>query len=80
MIAYPNPSIGIFSVEFSIHNEDPLTLSIIDLKGALVQQEKINAPVGRFTYLIDLANFASGEYIVILKGGKLQTQTTLIKK
>ena len=80
MIAYPNPSSGIFSIEFSIPNGDPLTLSIIDLKGALVQQEKINAPVGRFMYLLDLENFASGEYIVIVKGGKLQTQTTLIKK
>jgi len=80
MIAYPNPSSGIFSIEFSVPNDDPLTISIIDLKGSLVQQEKIDAPEGRFTYLLDLANNASGEYIVIIKGSNLQTQTTLIKR
>lgn len=80
MIVYPNPSNGIFSIEFSVSNESAFILTVNDLQGKQLKQEKINASLGRFTYLLDLANYASGKYIVTLTGRQLQTQTTLIKK
>ncbi|PJB15793.1 MAG: hypothetical protein CO118_02235 [Flavobacteriales bacterium CG_4_9_14_3_um_filter_32_8] len=56
---YPNPSTGLFRVNFG-NNNSTINYSIISVEGKVVKYEKINAN----TTIIDLSNESKGIYFV----------------
>lgn len=68
---YPNPATGIIKIESSAFNKDQ-QVSIYDSKGKLVLQQSLMQTAN----VIDISEFASGIYFVIISG----QDTNLIKK
>ena len=63
---YPNPSTGVFNVQFSYQNDLFDELAVRDVTGRLAYSETLNAAGQLFT-IIDLSRHAKGIYQVQLK-------------
>jgi photosystem II stability/assembly factor-like uncharacterized protein len=59
---YPNPSNGMFSLEFSLNKPGNISIQIINLNGQIVFDDKFNAGAGDLVRPIDLRNQAKGVY------------------
>jgi hypothetical protein len=70
---YPNPSTGLFTVEFKRVKENNSNISIVNSIGNVVFSEKLI--IGEFSKQIDLSNFSKGIYLI-----ELQTEIGIYKK
>lgn len=69
---YPNPSSG----EFTVKTKATTTIMIYDMQGKLIYNQKVNEG----TQLINLSQFASGEYLLKAFQGDNEQRITLIKQ
>lgn len=65
---YPNPSNGIFNVEFNGLNEGALEMNIVDIKGRLVLSEIFSAIDGSHIQEVNISESENGIYIVKVIG------------
>ncbi len=66
LIVYPNPSKGLFNVEFN-SNESASTLTISNLLGEVIlKKEILQSSNGNFDTQIDLSNYPNGIYLIDL--------------
>ena len=66
---YPNPTDGLFTLQWNGINEKNVTIQIFNLQGQEVYDKSINSEAQNSFY-IDLANKPKGIYIVRFKGNK----------
>jgi len=65
---YPNPSNGIFNVEFNGLNEGELEMRIMDLQGRIVLTERFNALEGNHIQEVNISESETGVYIIEVSG------------
>ena len=70
MALYPNPSTGLFRVEFDALLEDA-RLEVFDLAGRRVWSRHVENPQGAHTETVDLRDQAKGTYLVRLQVGNI---------
>ena len=71
---YPNPTVNLAEVKYSLHQSGPLLVTIFNLAGQemlpLVNDQNVDA--GQYTHNIDVASWPSGVYLVVLVSGTEQ--------
>jgi hypothetical protein len=67
LLLVPNPSAGIFSVQFQANVRDNYTLSVYNVNGQLVWNEQLNNFNGTTVRLIDLTTEGAGMYVFRLR-------------
>ncbi|MGL5889112.1 MAG: T9SS type A sorting domain-containing protein [Bacteroidia bacterium] len=63
LLLVPNPSNGIFSVQFNAAVRDNYTLAVYNVNGQLVWSEQLNSFNGTTVRLVDLTTQGSGMYV-----------------
>lgn len=63
---YPNPTNGIFNVEFTVKKDELVDLFILDISGRLIHQERLYE--GQF-HLVDNVSLQQGVYFIRLNNG-----------
>jgi triacylglycerol esterase/lipase EstA (alpha/beta hydrolase family) len=76
VIIYPNPSQGVFTIELKYKDQSETILKVYNSFGILVKEENIGV---RKLYLLDLSNFTTGFYTVLIQGNQLLETQKLIK-
>jgi hypothetical protein len=66
---FPNPSEGDFKVEFNPNYNDVVVISVCDLAGRKVFENKYDASVSSFSQNIRLLNIIPGIYLLTVKNG-----------
>jgi hypothetical protein len=77
---YPNPTSGIYNLQFTIYNLQSVSVSIYDVHGrevALVMDEKL--PAGEHVVRYDMAGLPEGVYLVRAIAGDQATSEKIIK-
>lgn len=67
-VVYPNPTEGRFSFSF-LTEPGPLTVSVTDVNGKIVYEERNENPTGDYQKDINLRDFPQGNYILSVKQG-----------
>jgi len=75
----PNPVESTTNVGFSVEEDGNMTLSVIDLKGAIVYQEDMAVTRGTNVREIDLSAAPAGLYIVRLYGAQGRLDSKIVK-
>jgi trimeric autotransporter adhesin len=76
---YPNPSEGIFNLQYSAQQSETTTIRVFDLNGKLVKIITVNSVAGNNNYLLNLSALAGGIYQVTLTTGTSITGTRVMK-
>jgi len=66
---FPNPSTGVFKVEFTSVSDSPVVVSVVDLLGRKVYQKQYEKSAN-FSETIDLKNNTAGVYMVTVEDGQ----------
>lgn len=74
---YPNPTTGLFKIEFSDLRQDA-EVEIFDMGGQMVWRRSIEDPQGGHEQLIDLSDKASGIYMVRMTVGNYQVSKRVV--
>ena len=74
MKAFPNPSHGSTTIEFSSETNETYSLKIVDIIGKIIIDENIHGIKGRNTKEIELGNTSKGMYFIILKSQQTKDQ------
>lgn len=77
---YPNPSRNQVSIEFVSQVEMDYKLSILDIQGRKIFETSHEAKIGLNHKLLDLENYASGTYLLLLESDGFTTVKQLIKE
>jgi hypothetical protein len=65
--AYPNPSPGRFTIDYTLNKKTEVSLSILDIYGRSVQSKKIGSRnAGVNSEIIDMAGTSAGTYLVVV--------------
>ena len=64
---YPNPTDGIFTIEFTVTTNINVSFSVLNVLGQEIALNKIKATVGENKQKFDLSGFAKGVYTFKLK-------------
>lgn len=75
---YPNPCNGVFKI--SLNAQDNLDISISDITGRIVYEEKIEKSSGIINLNYDLSSEAKGTYLINVKSGSQRYSEKLIIK
>ena len=76
LIVYPNPSTSTFNFRLESESNEPVTISIYDLRGKLISEESFSIPSDMMVIGEELAN---GIYFTIVKQGEY-SKTVKIQK
>ena len=72
---YPNPTDGIFTIQFTQEVSESVSVRILNVEGKIIFEEKLHNFSGKYSKQFDLSQFGSGVYVVEVKRGTtLQTQ------
>ena len=77
---FPNPSKGVFSIEFFIPNTNRHVLEVYDLLGKQIKSIEISKPIGRHKVSLDLTDVSSGDYILSIKSNGHIIKKKIIKQ
>jgi hypothetical protein len=75
---YPNPSKGIFNLNFEVFTTDKVTVQLFDLRGRLVHQRNFFDTNAVFSEQINFDKASAGLYLVKVTNGSKQTTRKLI--
>jgi hypothetical protein len=76
---YPNPNNGDFNIQFNSTSNEPITLSVFDIRGRQIYANTYSNN-GFFNENIQLNNLQSGVYLVKVKDGKNEVIKKFIKQ
>jgi hypothetical protein len=62
LVAYPNPTSGILTIESSFTEEETYTIYLINTFGQVILNQRINVIGGKFE--IDMSSVSSGSYLL----------------
>jgi len=77
---YPNPSTGIFNLNFTSSYKGLVSLNIFSLDGRQVQSLNVQKNSSKLLHSISLANQPKGIYLVKITEGDKQFQQRIVKK
>ena len=77
LVAYPNPTSGILTVESSFTEEETYTIELINASGQIMLNQKINVIGGKFD--IDMSDVSSGLYLLQIRTGRTVQSIRVIK-
>ncbi|WP_159949267.1 T9SS type A sorting domain-containing protein [Polaribacter septentrionalilitoris] len=77
---YPNPSLGLFSIEVFTPNTEKSSLEIFDILGKKIKTITLKNTIGIKKVSLDLTKEASGEYILVFKNNNKTIRQKLLKK
>ena len=79
---YPNPSKGVFNIEFTPANQDKIQINLYDLRGRLINQVEYDdvSTNGMFKQQLDYSYLNSGMYFLVVKNGDKSATKKLIKE
>ena len=81
MVVYPNPSTGIFTLQFSAASVAKGSIAVADMHGRVLMQTETNFEVGVQERQLDLSNFANGMYFIkVISGDDVKTEKIQILK
>jgi hypothetical protein len=75
---YPNPSEGVFNLNFEVFTTDKVTVQLFDLRGRLVHQKNFFDTNAVFSEQINFDKTSTGLYLVKITNGSIQTTRKLI--
>lgn len=79
-VAYPNPAVDHFNLDFTIEKETPLTISVFDQHGRLVMlRDYGQLTAGQHSMRYGTQNWPSGNYVVQFKTKNDQNTIRLVK-
>ena len=70
---YPNPTEGIFTLDFEVDGVYNLTIS--DMSGKILLRETVSGQ----TVQMDISNYSAGVYLLTINNGKGQTTKRIVK-
>lgn len=77
---YPNPSNGRFNISFTLLEEQPASVRVLNSVGKEIYLEKIANPKTLFEKQIDISNYGKGTYYLqVEQGGKTLTKRLLVQ-
>jgi len=77
---YPNPSSGIFTISLIDLSHSQVSITILDLSGKIITQEKYQLNTTEFEIPMDVSNVESGVYFIKIDAGKIITQRVVLTK
>jgi hypothetical protein len=77
---YPNPSEGIFHLDYTSDRTENVEVSILDVSGKLIQKTVEHFAAGKGTLNLDLSALKDGMYIVIMGNDNAVSRQVQIKK
>ncbi|MBF8964387.1 S8 family serine peptidase [Pontibacter sp. FD36] len=81
LVASPNPSTGVFKVQFETAQQEDLYLNVTDMLGNLIYTRKVTGFNGFYEADIDLSARASGIYLLRVKfGDQAFTQKLVLQR
>ncbi len=67
---YPNPTTGVFTLEYELPRSSVVDLQAVDISGKTMKKWNFGTqPAGKNTKQINISEFAGGNYILILNAG-----------
>jgi subtilisin family serine protease len=76
---YPNPGNGNYNLSVSGLSNTELSYYVVDVSGKEILRVNAGSRTGEYTSMIDIANFASGIYTLVLKRDENQEYIKLVK-
>ena len=79
---YPNPSKGIFNIEFMPASQEKVQINLYDLRGRLINQAEFDdvSTNGMFKQQLNYSYLNSGMYFLVVKNGDKTATKKLIKE
>ena len=78
-MAWPNPVKNDLHLWLSVTHKDMIALSVYDLKGRLLQEQRFQLDKGNQTKTLFLATLKSGIYVISLRGTHITQQFKIVK-
>lgn len=75
---FPNPSQGIFNLEFFLPNNAPTAIRIFDSNGKMIYANDLGDFQGEFNERLDLSRNPAGTYYLMVQQGKLSISKKVI--
>jgi hypothetical protein len=80
-VCYPNPSSGVFHIEYELQTPETVTISIVDCLGRTVHiKNGIISTIGLNTYTLDMSVLPNGVYQCVLSSQERKEVITIIKQ
>ena len=70
LAVYPNPTPGIFQINYCTNKKCDAVLKILNAKGEMIFSEKISSAQNEFRKTIDLSNYAKEIYFIEIENGE----------
>jgi len=79
---YPNPSNGVFNVTFRTEKPEPVTISVFDISGRLLEKKSVNSSASLQTHPVNISGSAvrSGMYFLEINAGAEKKIFKVIKE
>lgn len=78
---FPNPNTGKFELEFSLEEDQPVTVRLISLSGKEIYREDLNNFTGKYSNFIDISQNAAGVYVLqVMQNEQILTRKIVIEK
>jgi hypothetical protein len=75
---YPNPNTGKFNIAFNAQTTEPVTITVIDLLGREVYNQRLDNFSGDYNGSIDLSNVDKGIYSLWLQSGNIKANKKVV--
>lgn len=78
-VIYPNPSKGIFNIQFNSNSSNEISLNVYDMRGRNVHQDVFQNK-GLINEVVNLENLQSGVYLVEVQDGTKKVTKKIVKE
>ena len=76
---YPNPATDIATLNIKLKQKIPVRIKVTNINGTVIKEENINSFSGQISHEIDLSDFSSGVYYVIIESDNFSECRKIIK-
>jgi hypothetical protein len=78
---YPNPVSDLLTIQTTMYKAGPFQFKIVDQQGRLCYtNNSVETNIGYLEKKIDMTNFSSGIYYLIIENGEKVTTSTFVKQ
>ena len=78
-VIYPNPSKGIFNIQFNSNSSNEISLNVYDMRGRNVHQDTFQNK-GLINEVVNLENLQSGVYLIEVQDGVKKVTKKIVKE
>jgi len=78
---FPNPNSGKFELDFSLEENQPVTVRLVSLSGKEIYRERVTDFNGRYNNFIDISQNTAGVYVLqVMQNTQILTRKIVIEK